>query len=441
MRASSRIRSFASRPRSQVFHWPDLFGLQRAGLTGGEGLLIALLVALAPINYLRLNELYVTASDGAAILAAFFMLAHRRLPTKFFGPATGFWLLSFMLFSGGITLGSIVNGDPTELMKTFLQYFFSLIVLPVLLAGRSYEQTVALLKVLIASITFVMIFGIYVMYFVDDPGPRLISYNGRMRSLIERENECATMAGIATILLLGLYFLKEIRLRWVWFCLPFLYFGVLLTGSNSGLILTVVGTISTMFLCGAKRHMILVVVCAVAALLAVLNFGVYFLPDVFQARVLGAFLNADINEAGTFTGRFDMLFEAIEVSRGTLFIGLGAGQYQEISAHNTQVHNVYLLSLTEGGLMSLIGLVGLLLTGVYLAWGAIISGHSSTVAAISLTVLSIVALQLNMFPTFYARFWNVPLILTMALSASRLPRFDPACHARPNASDIWRKSP
>ncbi|MBV1925851.1 MAG: O-antigen ligase family protein [Rhodobacteraceae bacterium] len=436
MRTGSRIRSFASRAGGQVFRWPDLFGLRRAGLTGGEGLFVALLVAFAPINYLRLDALYLTASDGAAILAAFFMLAHGRLPTRFFGPATGLWLLSFLLFAGGITLGSIVNGDPTELLKTFLQYFFSLIVLPLLLAGRSYEQTVALLKVLIASITFVMIFGIYVIYFMDDPGPRLISYNGRLRSLIERENECATMAGIAAILLLGLYFLKEIRLPWVLFCLPFLYFGVLLTGSNSGLILTVVGTISTMLLCGTKRHVIIVVVCVVLAVLAVLNFGAYFLPEVFQERVLGAFLNADISEAGTFAGRFDMLREAIEISRDTLFIGLGAGQYHEISAHNTQVHNVYLLSLTEGGLISLIGLVGLLLTGVYLAWSAIITGHSTKVAAISLTVLFVVALQLNMFPTFYARFWNVPLILTMALSASRLPRFDPAWQVRPNASAI-----
>ena len=436
MSTNSTISSYTRRSGNPVFRWPDWFGLRRAGLTGGEGLFIALLVALAPINYLRLNAFYVTASDGAAILALFFMLAHRHLPIRFFGPATGLWLLSFLLFVGGISLGSVVNGDSTELIKTFLQYFFSLIVLPVLLAGRSYEQIVALLKVLIASITFVMIFGIYVIYFMDDPGPRLISYNGRLRSLIERENECATMAGIAAILLLGLYFLKQIRLRWVLFCLPFLYFGVLLTGSNSGLILSVVGTISIMLLCGTKRHMIIVVVCVVAAVLAVLNLGAFFLPEEFQERVLGAFLNADLSEAGTFTGRFEMLREAIEISRETLFIGLGAGQYHEISAHDTQVHNVYLLSLTEGGLISLIGLVGLLLTGVYLGWMAIVSGRSPKVAAISLTVLFIVALQLNMFPTFYARFWNVPLILTMALSASRLPRFDPTWQVRPNASAI-----
>ena len=48
------------------------------------------------------------------------------------------------------------------------------------------------------------------------------------------------------------------------------------------------------------------------------------------------------------------------------------------------------------------------------------------VAATTLTILLIFALMLNTFPHFYARFWNVPLILALSLSCAlpqaRAPR-------------------
>ncbi len=405
------------------FQVPDVFGFRRAGLTGLEGFFLFLVVALAPINYLRLQAVYFTASDACAVIAVIVLVSQQRLPLNYFGRASGMWYLSFFLFAGGLTISSLVNGNPVELVTVVSQYFFSLMLLPLLLGARSYPQVIALLRVLIVSITFVMVFGAYIVHFVEDAGPRLLSYNGRMRSLIERENECATLAAIAIILTLGLYYLKEIKAIWLVICLPALYYGVILTGSNSGLLISTLGTIIIVFLCGTRRSIVITLVGFLIALFSMLEFGQYFLPEVFQDRVLGALVDGDISEAGTFDGRYFLIQEALHVAQDTLFLGLGAEQYRTVSDHGAPVHSMYLLALTEGGLISLLGLVGFILTGIYLAWLAFASNGSRKVPAITLTILMVYSVMLNMFPAFYPRFWNVPLILALSLSASCMAEF------------------
>ncbi|SDK91799.1 hypothetical protein [Aliiruegeria lutimaris] len=398
----------------------ELPAQRRHGAARAAGILAAIAVALSPMNYLRMQGIYVTASDAAMILAFILLLVNHRLPLHFFGSATGFWFVCFLLFCGGLTLGSLVNGEPKALPSVYAQYFFSLVVLPMVLAGRSYPEVVALIKVLVAALVGVMLFGIYVFHFVDDPSTRLVSGSGRMRSLIERENECAALAGIGMVFVLGLNFLGHLRRGWLVISLPVLGYGVLLTGSNSGLIVSLLGVSTIVLFCGSARHVLLtcglILACGASALL----FGEMFLPEVFQERVLNALLTHDVSVAGTFEDRAQLLGEAMHTARGTLMIGLGVDQYREISAFGAPVHNVYLLVLTEGGAMLLFGLVGLLLTGVFVAVQAIRADHSRKVGALTLTVLLIFALMLYMFPTFYARFWNVPVILAIALSASRL---------------------
>ncbi len=159
--------------------------------------------------------------------------------------------------------------------------------------------------------------------------------------------------------------------------------------------------------------------CGVIALL----FGEFFLPQVVQEKVLNAQVTHDLSAAGTFEDRAYLLGEALEMARVTQLIGLGVDQYREISAFGAPLHNLYLLVLTEGGAVSLFGLVSLLLTGVFVAVQAICADHSRKVGALTLTVLLIFALLLNMFPTFYDLFWNVPVILAIAFSASRLMEF------------------
>lgn len=398
----------------------DPFGLVSSGLTTPTGLLIAAAVILAPMNHIKLDSVYVTASDIVALMAFVLMLASGTLSIRFFGPATVFWFMSFFAFMGGLTISSVVNGNPMALPNIFAQYGYSLLVLPMLLGGRSYAQTMALVKLLIASYVFVMVFGAYVVHFVDNPNRMLVSGSGRMRSLIQRENECAVHGAIAIVLVLGLYKMGELRLRTVLLCLPPLVYGIMLTGSVSGLLATILGVALLITIVGPFKYLPISAAAFIAIAGIMIMLGDNFMPAVFQERVLNPLLDRNLSEAGTFSDRAQLMQEAFAVMKDTIFVGLGVEQFRQISSHHAAVHNTYLLAFVEGGLISMLGLIGLFLSGLVLIWAAVVARANRLVWAITLVVLIIYAVAFNMFPTFYARFWNVPWILLFSLTAATL---------------------
>lgn len=411
------LRSSARRRRMTGM---DPIGLVSSGLATPTGLLIAAAVVLAPMNHVKLDSVYVTASDIVALMAFILMLANRTLSIKFFGPATAFWFMSFFAFMGGLTVSSVVNGNPLALPNTFAQYGYSLLVLPMILGGRSYAQTIALVKLLVASYVFVMVFGAYVVHFVDNPNHMLVSGSGRMRSLFQRENEGAVHGAIAIVLVLGLYKMGEFKLRTVFLCLPPLIYGIMLTGSVSGLLATILGVTLLITIVGPFKYLPISAAAFIAIAGLMVLLGDTFMPAVFQERVLNPLLDRNLAEAGTFSDRAQLMQEALTVAKDTVFLGLGVEQFREISSHHTAVHNTYLLSFVEGGLISMLGLIGFFLSGVILIWAAIVERANRLVWAITLVVLLIYAAAFNMFPTFFARFWNVPWILLFSLTAATL---------------------
>lgn len=390
---------------------------------GLDSFLVGATVFLAPMNYFRLEAFYVTAADVTALLALLVMLATRRVSLNIFGPATMIWFLSFAAFVGGFTLGSLFRGDPTALAPVFVQYSYSLLILPLVLATRPFAQILTLLRLLVLSLVVVMLVGIWLMYMVEDAHYLLVSPRGRMRSLIERENECAMLGGIAIVLLMGLYRLGSLRLWAVLAATPVLLFGIALTGSISGVILTLLGIGAYVVLSRPLHRTLLILAAAVPVVAAAILWGDMFLPEIFRDRVLAPFLSGDLSAAGNFTDRQLLLREGMDIARDTLFLGLGADQYRSVSAHGVPVHNVYILTIAEGGILSLVGIVGLFTAGFYLIWLLIRDQRRSASTSISaqvwpitLTVLLLYAIAFNMFPSFFARFWNVPFVLALALA-------------------------
>src|SRR3546814_1492658 len=85
-----------------------------------------------------------------------------------------------------------------------------------------------------------------------------------------------------------------------------------------------------------------------AAAGAILVAAGYQLPEVFQGRVGGAIESGDMSQAGTYTGRMDLIREAWGIVEDTMIVGLGVDQYRTISFADTPVHNMYLLLWAEG---------------------------------------------------------------------------------------------
>ncbi len=129
---------------------------------------------------------------------------------------------------------------------------------------------------------------------------------------------------------------------------------------------------------------------AIAGLMVLL--GDNFMPAVFQERVLNPLLDRNLSGAGTFSDRAQLMQEAFAILKDTVFLGLGVEQFREISSHNAAVHNTYLLAFVEGGLISMLGLIGFFLSGFFLIWAAIIARTNRLVWAIMLVVLLILLL-------------------------------------------------
>ncbi|MCZ0960631.1 O-antigen ligase family protein [Paracoccus benzoatiresistens] len=397
-----------------------------------EFLCAVLVVFLSPMNHFRLDAIYFTASDAAALACLFLLTIQGRIPTRPFGEATPIWLAGYALLITGLIMGSVAAAAVWEAVTVVGQYTFSLFILPLVVGGRSREQCLVMVKALIMSVCLVMLFGFYVVHVTGpDPAYDFISISGRMRSLVERENELAALGAITATLACGMYLLQRLALLPLLLALGILGYGILLTGSNTGLGCTALGLLVLLVFSGSPRLISIFALILMACTAVLMIKGTAMLPPIFQERVLGALTSGDLNAAGTFTDRLQLVKEAFAIARDTPLIGLGAEQFRTVSVFQAPVHNTYLLLLCEGGVLSLLGLVLLLIAGLYLSLFCLASSQTRIVGTLILAVLLIYFMMLNTFPHFYGRFWNVPLILLMTLGAACLPGAAPSLHKSP----------
>lgn len=407
------------RPRARMSNGARVMRPARAPSERLEFALVALAVLFSPVNYLRLDAVYFTLADGFMLIALPVLIANRRFSLQPLGPASPLWLGATLMIATGLMLGSMVNGDPVAGVTGVAQYIFSLVLVPLLLVNRPQEEVVQLIAVFVLSMVLVALHGAWLVNFHEGPTP-FIAGNGRLRSLVERSNECASLMALAIVFLLWLRFTRWLPVWAFAAALPVLGYGLLLTGSNTGVLLTIAGSLALAFLSGSMRIGLILLLSGAAALAVTILWGELFLPDVFVRRVLGALQSGDIAEAGTFEGRLLLMREAERIANDTILIGLGVDEYRTVSAYNNPVHNVYLLVLAEGGLLALMGLAGLLLAGLHAGWLAMRQPDSRWSATLALTVVVMVALCLTGIPHFYARFWAVPWILAIAASTTSI---------------------
>ncbi len=380
--------------------------------------LLIVVVFLSPMNYIRSDLVYFTLGDLFCILTFTYLLARGRLATQPFGKETSNWYIGVALFLVGLTLGSVVNGSPITGLNALAQYTFSWVILPMIIMSRSHLEIVLLIRVFVFSMVCVMLHGAYVVNF-DPENTIFISGNGRMSGLIERENAAGVLGAVAIVFTLWLYILRYFSVTSFVVAGIVILYGILLTGSNTGFLLVCAGVLTLSLLAGSIRLVFVVVVVGSALVFFIYQWGEVFLPEVFQKRVLGAITNRDIGQAGTFEDRLLLIREALSIARESIWIGLGVDQHRVISAYGAPVHNTFILTLTEGGILSLTGLVFLMITASFIGWKAL-RLNARLPGALSLTYVFLFALILNGFTHVYARFWAVPLLLALAVSV-RLP--------------------
>ncbi len=327
--------------------------------------LLAGAVFFCSMNYFRYGEANFTVGDLLAFLCLCFALMNRNIDFQLFGRvSSGLWWLGLTCLLSGLMVSSIVGPDPLRGIVVVTQYLYAYLIVVLLFSGRTLGQLITLAKTYVFSILVLCLHGIYLIHVDGRTNTAFVSGSGRFSGLMERENECAAVIALAVSILLLLITTKRVSRIYGFVALPILIYGILLTGSNTGLVALVFGIIAFSVISLPWKRLAICIPLLVAGTVVAGSSARDYLPAIFQKRVLGALESGDLGQAGTFDHRVELIYEAMGKIDSTLLIGVGADQYRITSAVYQPVHNLYLLLWTEGGLISAIGLLVMLLAAL-----------------------------------------------------------------------------
>ena len=385
--------------------------------------------ALAPVNVLRLPNLYFTVADALALVLLALLasrgFADRRPGGRFLHERIGLaaisWVFGAILLVVSLLASSLMAAVPERGIVVALQYAQTLLVLPLVILSRPQAERLGLAKAFVASIVVMCLFGAWMVYAGTDHGS-FVSGTGRMRSFIERSNEAAMLIAMTVPILMALRRERVIGRPAFVLAGAAMAWGVVMTGSNSGLAALALAVAVSAILALDWRPIVAGALGAAGLAGAIAAFGETILPEAFRERVMGALVTGDLSRAGTFDHRLDLLREASALADTIVFPGIGAGRYEALSAFAQPVHNAYLLLWTEGGLPAFAGLVVVLLVAFGVGASVYARRHGRASPARSgavalLAVATVFAFAIQTIPYVYGRFWIIPVLVALGLAA------------------------
>lgn len=400
---------------------PALIHTRRQRLFDRIGARVELAAAMgaaffSPMNFLRLDFFYFTLSDALICLCLLLRLRRGELSFQPFGTVSSiYWFSGLVLLLLGLLLSSIVYGDPIRGLVYTMQYLFAYFVVLLVIAGRSEKQLFLLAKTYVLSIFFMCLHGIYLINVLGERNTGFVSGSGRLTGFVERENECAALIALAVPLLLLLCTSRRLP-KIALLALPVLGYGVMLTGSNTGLASFAFVIVAFTAMTFNWKHMVVIAGFGIGVVLAIDQWAREYLPATFQRRVLGALESGDIGQAGSFDHRLELVYEAIDRANHTILLGVGADQYAVTSFLFQPVHNLYLLLWTEGGPFCMVGFIVMIAAGYGPAMTALKRPGGRAAAACAIATISLFLLAVNAFASVYGRFWAMPIALAVSLA-------------------------
>ncbi|WP_420093020.1 O-antigen ligase family protein [Sinorhizobium fredii] len=406
---------FDSPPRTLHVH---LSAIERAVLYVG--------VFLAPYATLRFSDLFFTFSDFFFCLSLFILVITGRVWSKPLGEATPLWLIAFTLLFVGLMIGSLFHNSPERGLVVTAQYLFAYIFLMFILIRDEPKEAYRLAAIFLVSIILIDIHGILTFYFigyVPGEGRGVVTGGRRLATLLRNPNLAAAMNALTLPILLFFWSTGRIKSYVALPVLTLFIATVILTSSNSGLLVTSMCLfVFTALILTPK--LLLRLALGMGILFAIVGgFGSKdLLPKTFQTRVLGALSSGDISEAGTFLSRAALIEEALQMisDEQISLVGIGADQFRERSVQAVPVHNLYLLLWIEGGLLALLGWLMFSAIGVLRGFTLSRAGGDKRAFAAMVTTI-VVFLTIALFnPHMYARYWTIPIFLCCALALAQV---------------------
>lgn len=373
---------------------------------------------------LRIGTVNFTLSDFLIFLAFLIVVTRGRLNLHAMSSMTAAWCIGLAMMLGGLLIGSIVNADPLRWANIASQYLFGFLLLPMIFMSEEKERIKKYLVYFLMGVALAQAIAITVSYTMSYDqsaaifGPSFVAGNGRIGGMVSDANLNGAVNGFALVVLANALSNRLIRVPFAILIGVVLLWGLLASAS---------------FTAFSAAMIAIVIYMAISNIGALMKFGVPLflfgaayiafglpLPEAFSERVLGAVLTGNLSEAGTYTHRASLIKEAWEMSGSTLFIGLGVDQYRVESAYGMPVHQFPLILLTEGGLLSLAGLLALFLILGLLAMKSM--QYSRYDGAMMLGLLVILVIFSTSIPHMYNRVWIAPMMLAVAANFARAGR-------------------
>jgi O-antigen ligase len=380
-------------------------------------------VFLSPYTTWRLiPDALFTFSDGLFCLSTMLLLASSRQDITPFRDLTPLWLGALGLMMMGLFIGSAVNGDLGRWLIVAAQYCFAYGLLPI--AFGAWDRTAALqaAKALTAGVVAMELFGtiVYVVTGGDSDrasifGAEFITGAHRLGGFMADANWNGAISAMAIPFVMFLHALGRLGSAITLGALLVLGSGVVLSGSFTGFTSAALSVALFLLVGGNKRSLRMFVIFAVTCSLT-LAAGVG-LPTAFQHRVANALENRDINEAGTYAGRMELIEEAWGLVDRTPIVGIGVDQFRVLSADEAPVHNMYLLVWAEGGVFALIGWLVIAVLPIIAAIRSLRRDYQA--AGLVLAVASVFLVFSVAAPHMYSRSWVVPMLIAMATLFTR----------------------
>ncbi len=379
-------------------------------------------------HLLRVGGQNITLSDVAFLACFAVMLGNGRLSVSPFGGASSLWYLAVGTMLLGLFASTALNGDLSRWLVVAVQYTLALCLIPMLLNSYPRDITARLPLIFCLGVVVSQLIGIVSINLFSYAqtsillGTKFISGSGRLGALAGEANWNG--ASIASAMPMLIYSLVRGHIRVVpaVLCAIILAWGLLLSASFTGFCATLLSTLIALFLLGPKYVARLALVVAVGGGLFVAAGAP--LPETFQKRVAGAITSGDLDQAGTFTGRAELIKEAWIMAEDTTLIGLGVDRFREESMHGAPVHQLYLLVWTEGGFIAFVGLLSIL--GLLIALGINAVRIDRVGGAMATGVIAVLLVYTFTSAHMYARLWMMPVMVALSAVYARRSEADDA---------------
>ncbi len=384
-----------------------------------ERTLLHIGVFLAPLYAFRPTEFAFTFSDFVFCLLGLLMMARRKINTMPLQDITIVWMFANLCLLGGLYLSSIINGSATAALVACTQYFFAYVFLPFIIMGEE-KTAISIAKTLIFSIMFILICGFIFAATGYNPDYTYISGSGRLASFYGDPNSLGIQLALIIPLVMYLWFSNNLSSPICLIIVVCIFIGLIMASSNSGIGSAVLGIGAFLLLAGSFRWLLQGALLGATLVMLAATIGYDYLPSVFQDRVLSAVESGDIDQAGTFNDRLELIIEASDMLDGSLLLGIGADQYREQSYWQAPVHSTYLLIWVEGGTIALFGWLLVLASIAFIGIRSYqYSSGGAQCAALVISILLIFMIVATTLPHLYMRFWIMPAFIAINLALSK----------------------